>query len=240
MGQHNGGEVMGLMKPTEEWAMTAEGAALRSGYADRAELRLRNAMEALLRQRHPEARMCHEMMMGEREVRADLVAVSSSHIAAVEIKGDYDKTTRLLHQVGMYQLCVPEVWIVTAKQDHGDDAELIRWLIPSIGVITGTGFKNTWHRDLEEECVLTVIHEPVPRQPVPRQMLEMMWAQELANIVSRTRLMSFTASKIPARAKSIAAVLEALSYQEILTEVCTELRARQALWRADPPTERNG
>ncbi len=227
---------MALMKPSENWAMTADGAAQRSGYASRAELRLRNAMEELLRARHPEDRMCHEMVMGEREVRADLVAVSPNHIAAVEVKGDYDKTVRLLHQVGMYQLCVPEVWIVTAKEGHNSDAELIRWLLPSVGVITGTGFKQKWNHVEADDVVLTVVHEPVPREPVPRQMLEMLWAQELANIVARRRVMAFAPSKIPTRAKAIASALEALTYQEILVEVCTELRARQALWRADPPT----
>jgi hypothetical protein len=225
---------MALMKPSEDWAMTADGAAQRSGYADKAELRLRNAMEMLLRQRHPEARMCHEMVMGAREVRADLVAVCPAHIAAVEVKGDYDNTTRLLHQVGMYQLCVPEVWIVTAKAQHASAAELVRWLMPSVGLITGTGFQKEWAKAEDaEECVLTIVHEPVPREPVPRQMLEMMWAQELANIVTRKRIMVFAPSKKPPRHHMINTALEALNYQEILTEVCTELRARNALWRAD-------
>jgi hypothetical protein len=226
---------MGLMKSSENWAMTADQAAQRTGYASRAELRLRNAMENFMRMRHPEARMCHEMVMGEREVRADLVAVSPAHIAAVEVKGDYDKTTRLLHQVGMYQLCVPEVWMVCAKNDHYGDAELIHWLMPSVGLMTGTGFKHSWgHQEPSDECVLTVVHEPVPREPVPRQMLEMLWAQELAAIVARRRLMSVKPNRPPTRPKSIAAILEALSYQEILGETCTQLRSRTALWRADP------
>lgn len=52
--------------------MTAEQAAQRGGFAAQSELALRNAMEDLLRQRYPNARMCHEMVMGAGQVRADL------------------------------------------------------------------------------------------------------------------------------------------------------------------------
>ena len=46
-----------------------------------------------------------------------MVAIDAAHIAAFEVKGEYDETTRLLHQVGMYQLCVPEVWMVVPVGD---------------------------------------------------------------------------------------------------------------------------
>jgi hypothetical protein len=230
-----------MIAASEPWAMTADQAARRSGYADRAELRLRNAMEAFLRARFPEARMCHEMVMGEGKVRADLVAVGTDHIAAVEVKGDYDNTTRLLHQVGMYQLCVPEVWIVTAKGSHAVDAGYVKWLMPSVGLITGTGFHpDAWGRGVEEECVLTVAAEPVPRSPVPELMLRMLWAQELANIAIRTRLLMFAPSKIPVRKKCVDVLLEKLIPSELMAECCTELRARQALWRADPAVSEKG
>ena len=91
---------MALMKETPSWAMTAPDAARKTGWASQSELRLRNAMEDWLRARHCDARICHEMVMGEREVRADVVAIGPAHIAAVEIKGEWDGVTRLLHQVG--------------------------------------------------------------------------------------------------------------------------------------------
>ena len=62
------------------------------------------------------------MVMGGGRVRADVVAISTDHIAAFEVKGEYDETVRLLHQVGMYQLCVPEVWMVVPVGRHADDA----------------------------------------------------------------------------------------------------------------------
>ncbi len=230
-----------LMKPSESWAMTAEDAAQRRhayGRAAESELRLRNAVEQFLRQRHPEARICHEMVMGERQVRADVVAVSPRHIAAVEVKGDGDNVTRLLHQVGMYQLCVPEVWIISVKPSHVEASKLINYLMPSVGVLTGTGLADYWNgtrhvNAMDEPCELQVLHEAVPRAPHPEMVGQMLWAQELANVVLRTRVMSFAPSRIPARAKMVAAALEKLSPEQLLAEACTELRAREALWRAD-------
>ena len=161
---------MALMKPSESWAVTAQGAAERQGFAARSELRLRNAMEAFLRARYPVARICHEMVMGEREVRADIVAICPDHIAAVEVKGEYDKVTRLLHQAGMYQLSVPEVWLLTSDNDHCDDAATIRYLIPSLGLITATGIRDRYNT-ADQDCVLTVVAEPVPRQQAHKEQL---------------------------------------------------------------------
>lgn len=226
---------MSLMKPTESWAMTAEGAARRQGYAATGELALRNAMEALLRQRHPEARICHEMVMGAREVRADMVAISPATIAAVEVKGPSDNVTRLLHQAGMYQLCVPEVWLVVSK-DKRDDADLIRYLMPSIGIIAARDVPY-WIENGEWTPDLEVVAEPVPRDPHPRMMLEMMWAEELSNVVTRLRIM-LCKSRLPRRSAMIDVLLESCGGQELLSECCAELRARHALWRADAPTFR--
>ena len=80
---------MTLLKPSEPWAMTAERAAQRSqfGRAAAAELALRTHMEAFARARWPEARICHEMVMGQGRVRADAVAIGTHHIAAFEVKG---------------------------------------------------------------------------------------------------------------------------------------------------------
>ena len=149
---------MALMSATESWSVTAEQAAQRpenrwNGKAAASELRLRNAVESFLRARFPDARLCHEMVMGERQVRADVVAVAPNHIAAVEVKGEADSVVRLLHQVGMYQLCVPEVWIITSKGQHNRAAELIRYLMPSVGVITMTGIFDRWdeRRHIEAE-----------------------------------------------------------------------------------------
>lgn len=233
---------MSIAKPNEPWMQTAEQAATRRhdsygngrlGRAARSELALRNAMEDLLRQRMPDARMCHEMVMGARTVRADLVAVAPDHIAAVEVKGAYDDTGRLLHQVGMYQLCVPEVWMVV-DAGHRDDAKLIRHLLPSVGLIVADGTTHLsydWN-SAERPVTVEVVAEPNLREPVPAMALEMLWADELRAACSFLRVSVGVKATRPAMIK---AILEHCAMSEIQPAICRELRARDALWRADAP-----
>ena len=227
---------MALLRPSEPWAQTAEQAAQRVGFRANAELALRNAMEGFARQRWPNARICHEMMMGERKVRADMVAIDTAHIAAFEVKGDYDNTTRLLHQVGMYQLCVPEVWMVVPV-GHAKDARLIRYLLPSVGLLVGAGQSKKHSYEFDgKDFGLVVEAEPGPFKPVPEMALEMMWRNALAAICDRTRCYAVSAKST--RPNMIKALL-ALSFAQLQREICTELRARDALWRADKPVRKN-
>lgn len=224
---------MSLVRPNEPAFMTAEQAALRRGYAAESELALRNALEAFCRERWSAARICHEMVMGERKVRADVVAIDLAHIVAVEIKGQWDDTTRLLHQVGMYQLCVPEVWMVTPER-HSADARLIRHLLPSVGLLIGKGMTGPHggRYDQEKELSLSVDAEAAPRTVVPEMALEMMWRAELAAICERTRC--YAVSGKTTRPSMIKALLS-LPFEEVQREICAELRRRDALWRADAP-----
>lgn len=222
---------MSIMRPSEPWSMTAEKAAQRTGYAAKAELVLRNALETFCRDRWPTARIVHEIVMGEGRVRADVAAIDTAHIAAFEVKGQYDDTTRLLHQVGMYQLCVPEVWMVLAT-GHAEDGKLIRHLLPSVGLLCGAGTRagNDYVFD-GKDFGLVVEAEALPRQPVPEMMLEMCWRNELLGICQRTRT---SLSKRPTRPEMVKALLD-LPFAQLQAEVCTELRDRDAVWRADPP-----
>ncbi len=223
---------MALLKPNEPIFMTAEQAATRRGYAGRAELALRNSLEKFCRSRWPEARLCHEMMMGERKVRADVVAVDPNYIAAFEVKGEYDDTTRLLHQVGMYQLCVPEVWMVVPIGRHAEDARILRHLLPSIGLLVGAGTSQRNHYEFDgKDFDLVVEAEPAPRPVHPEMMLEMLWRDELFGACERLRVVT---SKKPTRPEMVKKLLE-LPVVDLQREVCNELRGRDALWRADPP-----
>lgn len=224
---------MTLIKPSEQSFMTAEGAANRKGWAAQSELALRNAMESFLRGRRPSARMCHEMVMGEGRVRADLVAVDVNHIIAVEVKGESDDTTRLLHQVGMYQLCVPEVWMVV-PQKHSYDAKLIRHLLPSVGLMVASGMKHSYGRNEPAvDVTIEVEAEPEPRAVLPDLMLAMLWAAELTGVCDRTR--TSIPKKAP-RAVMMKALLD-LPVDQLQYQVCIALRARDALWRADTPIQ---
>lgn len=221
---------MTLLKPTEPWAMTADKAAQRQGWASRSELALREALEAFARARWPDARVVHEIVMGEGRVRADVAAIGPAHIAAVEIKGRFDDTTRLLHQVAMYQLCVPEVWMVVDAK-HGDDARLIRHLLPSIGLLTADSLGHRVVSAGTAVVALTVEAEATPREPVWRCALEMLWAGELAMACDRLKISRGPRST---RAHMIAELLRIATPSEIQREICAGLRQREAKWRADP------
>lgn len=228
---------MSIKRPNDPIFMTADQAATRRGYAGRAELALRNSLEQFCRARWPDARICHEMMMGERKVRADVVAIDPAHVAAFEVKGQYDDTTRLLHQVGMYQLCVPEVWMVVPVGRHAEDARILRHLLPSIGLLVGAGQSAENHYEFDgKDFDLVVEAEPVPRAVHPEMMLEMLWAEELRGCCGRLMI---GAGKKSTRAGMIKQLLER-QIDELQREVCTELRFRDALWRADPPIAISG
>lgn len=236
---------MTLMKGSEPWMQNAVAEAQRKvqenehapnarlGMAARSELALRNGMEDLMRSRLPDARLCHEMVMGEGRVRADLVAIDETHIAAIEVKGGGDDTSRLIHQIAMFQLCVPEVWMVVDRK-HSHDATLVRHLLPCVGLIVGDGLTHlSYDWDATERPVTFEVEaEPVPRAPVPEMTLQMLWAAELKIVCARLNI--GTGSK-STRASNIKDILRLASADEIMRETCTALRARDALWRADTP-----
>lgn len=221
---------MTLLNPSDPAFMTAtEAVARRQGYAARSELRLRNLLESFCRARWPGARIVHEMVMGEGRVRADVVALDTANIVAFEVKGESDDTTRLLHQVGMYQLCVPEVWMVVPSGKHADDARLIRHLLPSVGLLVGN-LESSYRPD-NIGFDLTVEAEAKPRPVVPQCSLEMLWRHELDHVAVRLGIILTKKSTRP----SIIGLLLQLPWPEVWPLCCAALRGRDALWRADPP-----
>lgn len=221
-----------LMKESEPWGMTADAAACRVGYAGRSELALRHALEAFCRERWSGARLVHELVMGEGKVRADVVAIEPAHLVAFEIKGAYDNTVRLLHQVGMFQLCMPEVWMVVDDK-HCDDAKMIRHLMPSVGLLAAPTLGYARHRRQSiDEIELTVVAEPQPRPIVPEMTLRVLWAAELRICCDEAGVPATTRASRATLVKRLLAVLDG---DGIIKAACARLRARDALWRADDP-----
>ena len=216
--------------------MTAKDAARRHGFAARAELSLREALEALCRERWPEARIVHELVMGEGKVRADVVAIEQAHLVAFEIKARYDNTTRLLHQVGMFQLCMPEVWMVV-DQHHADDAKLIRHLLPCVGIIEATdprGHLRCPRQEIEEPISLKIVVEPEPRPVVPEMLLRVLWASELRKSCAEA---GHPMSARATRANMVKRLLAELDEPALIGAACRQLRGRDAMWRADAPIQ---
>lgn len=224
---------MGLLTPSEETCQTGHDNAVRRTYRSDQELAMRDALEGWCRSRWPDARLVHELVMGRGVVRADLAAVSPGHLAAFEIKSEYDDTSRLMHQVGMFRLAVPELWIVTAAR-HAEDAKALHYLLPSVGVLLVTGAGEGRGKIDRTAVVIEVIAEATPFAPLAKAMLSLLWVAELAAEATRSRLIQCAPSKPPTHSRLVEAVLK-LTPGEQMEVVCRQLRGREMMWRADPP-----
>ena len=198
-------------------------------YRSKQELALRDMIECWGRAKWPEARCVHELVMGRGSVRADMAFISPAHIAAVEIKSEYDDTSRLLVQAGTFRLAVPELWIV-APNKHIEDAELVRYLMPSIGLATPDRESMVGTFD-----AATKIVERQPSMlfaPAPKALLSVLLVAELAWEARHHRLLQGT-KKTPTHG-TLVSLLTALTPDEQVRSVCRQLRDREAFWRADP------
>ena len=193
------------------------------------ELLLRDLVDAWARQRWPQARQVHELVMDRGRVRADMVIVDQAHFVAVEIKSVNDYSERLLHQCAMFRLASPELWICCDAK-HSDDAALVRYLMPSIGLLRRVGPPNGV---APQQNRLEVVAEAAPFRPDPRSMLNLLWVAELTQ-EARMRGLLQGGGKPLAHAALVNRLL-ALPETEQRAAVCRQLRARDAMWRADPP-----
>jgi hypothetical protein len=199
----------------------------RRVYRSQGELKMREAVETWGRARWPDARVIHELVMDRGTVRADVAFVTVKHLAVVEIKSDHDDTHRLLHQAGMFRLAVPELWIASAHR-HAKDAELIRYLMPTIGIALCDRADSPGPiPDLR----LYVEHEAQRFDPWPEATLSLLWVDELAAEAVHFRL---GMPKRSTYAKLVKAIMK-LDPAEQMEAVCRQLRARNFGWRADPP-----
>jgi hypothetical protein len=212
----------------------AERPSRRMPYRSNAELAMRDAVERWGRARWPEARVVHEIVIDRGTVRADLAFVSPDHLVAVEIKSGFDDTSRLVHQAGMFRLAVPELWVCSAT-NHIDDAELLAYLIPTLGIAAHPGQPRPRHADLEPEKPFDLVERRAATrfEPVPRALLSLLWVAELT-AEARRHLLLQGRGKPPTHA-SLVKAMETLSPDQQIRAVCRQLRGRAAFWRADPP-----
>ena len=116
---------------------------------------------------------------------------------------------------------------------HAEDARLIRHLLPSVGLLVGAGTSASNHYEWDgNEFGLTVEAEPAARPAVPKMMLEMLWRDEL---IWACNDLHVSIGKKPTRSAMIAGLLELCAVDELQRAVCTALRGRDAIWRADHP-----
>ena len=147
---------MAILTPAEKASQAAVEKAVRHQYRSDAEIAMRDVLEDWCRTRYPGARLFHELVMDRGKVRADIAAIQPDHIAAFEIKGPYDSAERLVHQIALYRLAVPELWMVVVDR-HLKDTDLIRYLLPSVGVLLVNGLPDKlWRGDSIDRT--TMVH----------------------------------------------------------------------------------
>jgi hypothetical protein len=221
---------MGMIRET-----TADAQARRNDrnnrhiYRSQDELKMREAVETWGRAKWPTARVIHELVMDRGTVRADVAFATEDHLAAVEIKSNQDETHRLLHQAGMFRLAVPELWIASAHR-HAKDAELIRYLMPSIGIalcdrVDSLGPTPDLRLDIE--------YQAQQFMPWPEATLSLLWVSELADEVMRHGIHHNNLKR--ATHGSLVKAMLKLEWRDQIAAVCRQLRARNFGWRADPP-----
>ena len=196
-------------------------------YRSRQEMELRALVETWGRAKWPEARVVHELVMGRGTVRADVVFVSPTHFATVEIKSDFDDTSRLITQAAMFRLASPELWLVN-PQRHARDAALVRYLLPSLGLAEPD--PPIAKGVIDPLARLTETAAAAQFEPDARAELSLLWVSELtweAKAMGLTIKGSWTHDKL-------IKALSDVSVQQRRAMTCRQLRARQALWRADP------
>lgn len=189
------------------------------------ELGMRDAVDVWGRARWPAARVVHELVMARGSVRADMAFIEPDHLVSIEIKSVWDYTDRLINQACMFRLATPETWIVV-DQKHLRDADLVHYLLPSIGVAVA-------RRDGEKGPFQIEVHRPHATFYLPNQeaMLSLLWVAELR---AEAGLRGLSPTQKMGHAALVKLLLR-LPAEERMEAVCRQLRARDALWRADPP-----
>lgn len=183
------------------------------------ELAMRDRIEAWGRARWPDARVVHELVCGE--CRIDMAFVRPSDLIGVEIKSSKDVMTRAEKQYKAFNAMLPEVWIAIAPKwkDAKDKPFFSNEMIvtPEEGVkpsYPGAGWRA--RRNGLVYC----------------DMLHLLWAEEARQIAFRHRL--DVTKRTPQHTVTPMLALK-LTGEQILHEVCRELRGRNAFWKADAP-----
>jgi len=187
------------------------------------ELQLRAAAAAWGRKRLPGCRVIHELVCGER--RADLALVGEKDLIGIEIKSSRDRLDRLEEQLKEYGRYFPEVWLFVAP----------KWA-PAAKELAATNIAVA-HPDRVEVLRPRKAGAPYRDELVTARMLEWLWVEEAARIAGRTQVIPgpVVSRRYPAaNVKKLLARL--LTGNEIIREVCRELRARPLVGQmSDPP-----
>lgn len=181
------------------------------------ELAMRDHVETWGRGRWPDARVFHELVIGE--CRLDMAFIRPKDLIGVEIKSSKDVLTRLEKQKQIFGQCLPEFWLAIApKWRDSPDKPYFRNEI----VVGENGVEPSLYGGWQ----------PFRNSGVYSAMLELLWADEARSIAARKGCLS---GKYVPRHTVIPELALHLTGAEILEEVCRELRGRSTKFKADAP-----
>lgn len=192
---------------------------------------MRDAVIAWAKVWRPGVRALHELVLGAR--RIDLVFVDQRDVFGVEIKSSRDRLDRLEAQMLEYSRFLPEVWIAFAPKWREAIGEMYGLRANMLVVKDGSATEAIRY----QRKIGDVGRRPWRDELSIMRLLELLWRNEAARIAERTGVIpgclrsgQMTAPKI----KKMLARL--LTGNEILEEVCRELRERPLVGqRSDPP-----
>jgi hypothetical protein len=180
-------------------------------------MRMRDLLEEWGRKRWPDARVIHELKI--EPCRCDIAFVLPNDLILVEIKSSKDSLDRLPKQMEVFRQHATRVYLAIAKkwEDHKD----IKW-----------GY-NAMVVDAESGCVeksIFQLEKKIWRSYTT--MLDLLWAEEARQIAIRHRLDVTKRSPLSYTTSLLAGMLTG---NQIVAEVCRELRSRPTNHKADKP-----
>lgn len=192
-----------------------------------AEQEIRDAVVEKLRRSLPGARIIHELnVYGSGSNRIDVAAVTSDQIYAVEIKSERDKLDRLDDQARAFSAAAHHFIAVVHEKffehfEYNDGRPGFRW--------PHTHYRNLWcypepPRDLGYGLYRWEMPAPTLTAPSPRDVMHMLWADELTQLAGDLRIGLGRRDNIETKIDQIA--FHATG-KEIIEGVCRALRKRE-------------
>lgn len=180
----------------------------------KAEQQIRVAVIAwMAARRGADVRVIHELALGRR--RIDLAFVYESDVVGVEIKGPRDSIGdgRLAEQMREYGFYLPEIWLAVHPKwrDHRD-------------VIYHSNLLTVFPDGVVADK--TVGRGPLRDELCCSRLIERLWDGEARAIAGRLGLLQVQMVESMPGHKVRAVLARLLSGQEIMREVCRELRSR--------------
>lgn len=194
---------------------------------------MRAAVIAWGRTRWGDARVIQELVLGCR--RVDLVFVAPADVVAIEIKSSVDTLDRLEGQLQEYGRYVPEVWIAVAARWRKAIEDKYGIAANKIVVVDGRVETIGTYRRRPGEAGLT----PHRDELAIMRLIDLLWKSEAARIAERTGVFPGARHTQVKTRVLRAALARMLTGNEILREVCAELRRRPLVGRGSdaPRTE---